>query len=88
MSCGGANLVTKGIQLTATAEKVLPYNIHRKGILIGATGGDVKIAFGDAPADLDYLTIKDGSQLVFDDIVPVNDLWAKGTAVIVLGVVV
>lgn len=85
MSCANAVFVTKGTPLTATAVVVVPYNIHRKGLLISANGGDAQFAVGATPAAADYITIKDGSHIFFDSLIPVADVWAKGAGTIVVG---
>lgn len=76
---------TKGVALAATPAKVLEHNIHRKALLIGVTGGPAQVAIGYTPDTLDYLTIVEGHPLVFDEFVPIGEVWVKGTGTIVYG---
>lgn len=85
MSCANAVFVTKGTPLTATAVVVVPYNIHRKGLLISANGGEAKFAVGETPTDADYITLKDGDHIFFDSLIPVAAVWAKGAGTLVVG---
>lgn len=76
---------TKGYTLTAWA-KVLDSNIHRKALLMGNSGtGDVKFAIGNDSKEGDAVTLKAGHLIKFDRVVPVEEIWATGPGVIVIG---
>lgn len=77
---------TLGVTVSGTAIKVLPHDIHRKALFLAASGGDVKVAVGYTPAATSYFTIKDGSQVDFDQFIPIGEIWASGTGTLVYGV--
>ncbi len=85
MSCANSVLITKGITVPAGATEVLPYNLHRKGLLVALGSGTIKFAFGESPGDADFVTMRDGDVIIFDSLIPSSQMWAKGPGVIVLG---
>lgn len=76
-----SSFVTKAYVNAAWAQ-VLQSNVLRKALLIGTSGADVKIAFGDDALEADAITLKAGEVLLFDKAVPIDELWAIGNLVV------
>lgn len=87
MSCVSNFVSVTSHTLGATGVMVLPDRVHRKGLFIGSTVGttEVAYAFGDAPADLEYISIIPGLTIQFDLIIPANKVWVKGDGNAVIG---
>lgn len=85
MSCVNTAFSTTGVQLAATAVELLPFNIHRKGLMLHAKAAPVDYAFGEAPGVNDYITLASGATQIFDDLIPAQSLWVKGTGFLVYG---
>lgn len=85
MSCVNTAFSTTGVQLAATAVELLPWNIHRKGLVLHAKESPVEYAFGESPTVNDYITLASGSTQVFDHLIPAQALWAKGSGILVYG---
>ena len=77
---------TKGITLTATAAKILPDSVHRKGLFLHAIAACCLAFGGDtAPAVADYFKMKVGETLILDNLVPSSAVWAIGAGILVVG---
>ncbi len=78
-------MVTKGYTITVDAAQILPYNLHRKALLLAPTTNNVEIAFGESPGPEDYFTLYNTRPFMFDSVVPAQPMWAKGAGVLVVG---